>query len=110
MCVSVCAQVTRNEWSNCGLSLLIPTGLRSLYYISSIGWLLLVQDIPVSVTLIVFTNLAVCGLMVVRVKQVTALIFEMLREHRRRIGRYQRRDEGKQVPITFYMLLLSRAR
>lgn len=77
-------EVTRDKWSNCGTSLLVPMGLRSIYYISAVGWLLLLPDsLGGALCLFMLTNLIVSGLMLMRVKQVER---EMPGAYLRRVG------------------------
>mmetsp|Transcript_32712 Transcript_32712/g.38361 ORF Transcript_32712/g.38361 Transcript_32712/m.38361 type:complete len:486 (+) Transcript_32712:69-1526(+) len=76
-------EVTRNKWKSCGASLLVPTALRFTYYISAVGWLLLVESVVVALILFFATNVYICGLMLYRVKQVEA---QMPPSYLRRVG------------------------
>mmetsp|Transcript_28293 Transcript_28293/g.56988 ORF Transcript_28293/g.56988 Transcript_28293/m.56988 type:complete len:537 (-) Transcript_28293:209-1819(-) len=76
-------EVTREKWSNCGTSLLVPMALRSVYYISAVGFVLIVPSLVGALALFMLTNLAVSGLLLYRVKCVERL---MPAAYLRRVG------------------------
>ena len=64
-------EVTRKSFHRWfGLPLVVPTLLRSLYYVASVGWLLIVDHVAGGLALAGLTNALVMAAMVLRVKDV----------------------------------------
>lgn len=76
-------EVTRESWHWWSLSLGIPLALRSAYYISAVGLLLLIPSTFGALAVWFMVNVLLCGAMYQRVRQVEAL---MPQSYLRRVG------------------------
>ena len=77
-------EVTRKSFSRCfGMPLIVPTFLRTLYYVACAGWLMLVDQVVGGLALAAFSNFIVMAAMVLRVKQVEK---QMPASYLRRVG------------------------